>query len=105
MSASSNEEERALPPEVRLLKWLVIILTATLIGGVITVVGLLVTRLPRLAAPMDLPETLTLPPGVEPRAVTFGQDWIAIVGSDDRIRIFGPDGTPRQEIEILPPAP
>lgn len=98
-----HEAEAALPPSVRLLKWLVIALTATLIGGVITVVALLVTRLPHPGAVPALPATLTLPAGVTPQAVTFGQGWIAVVGSDDHIRIFGTDGAPWQDIEVHRP--
>lgn len=100
----------ALPPSLRLLKWLVILLTASMIGGVITVVWLLVTRLPDPMAmkdpasllPPDFPP-LDLPDGVTPRAVTLGEGWIAVVTSDDHIRIFGLDGKPRQDIAILPP--
>jgi Flp pilus assembly protein protease CpaA len=107
MSMSFKEAEAALPPSVRLLKWLVIILTISLIGGVITVVWLLVTRLPipGQARPLTLPAGLTLPQGVSPRAVTFGPDWIAVVGSDDHIRLFGTDGAPWQDIAVTRPAP
>jgi hypothetical protein len=33
-------------------------------------------------------------------AVTFGQGWIAVVTEDDRILIFGADGTLRQELKV-----
>ncbi|MCW1920077.1 DUF6476 family protein [Rhodobacter sp. KR11] len=102
---TSKETEVALPGSVVLLKWLVIGLTASMIGGVIAVVWLLVTRLPNPTAPPALPEGLTLPQGVSPQAVTFGRGWIAIVGSDDHIRLFGADGTPWQDIAITRPAP
>lgn len=75
-----------------------------MIGGVITVVGLLVTRMPqafRAPAP-SLPEGFTLPEGAEAEAVTFGTGWIAVVTQDDRILIFGRDGTLRQDIAISP---
>lgn len=102
---TSNESEVALPPSVVLLKWLVIGLTASMIGGVIAVVWLLVTRLPNPNAQPQLPQGLILPEGVTPQAVTFGKGWIAVVGSDDHIRLFGTDGAPWQDIKVTRPAP
>lgn len=86
-----------------------IVLTLTLIGGVITVVGVLVTRMPdtfaRTGAP-QLPETLSLPEGVTAGAVTFGTGWIAVVGRTadgaERILIYAPDGRLRQEMPLTP---
>ena len=89
-----------LPPSLRFLKWLVIILTITMIGGVITVVGLLVTRMPLAQGPVTLPDGLNLPAGLRPQAVTMGSDWIGVVTTDDRILIFRRDGTLRQEIAL-----
>lgn len=67
-------------------------------------VGLLVTRMPQAfsAAAPALPEGLTLPEGLEPAAITFGTDWIAIVTTDDRILIYGRNGTLRQDLRISP---
>lgn len=80
-----------------------IVLTATMIVGVITVVGLLVTRMPNVT-PVATPDRLELPEGTRPAAVTMGRDFIAVVTEDDRILIFGRDGTFRQEVEVLPGA-
>lgn len=93
-----------MPPSLRFLKWLVIVLTLTMIGGVITVVGLIVTRMPQaiLASPPTLPEEIALPQGVKAAAVTFGKGWIAVVTEDDRILIFDTDGTLRQEVAVTP---
>lgn len=93
-----------LPPSLRFLKWLVIVLTLTMIGGVITVVGLLVTLMPQAisSAGPSLPEGFTLPEGAEAQAVTFGEGWIAVVTQDSRILIFGRDGTLRQEVALGP---
>lgn len=92
-----------LPPGLRWLKGLVTVLTVTLILGVITIVGLLVTRLPRpAAAPPDFPASLALPDGAQPEAITRGPGWIGVVSTDGRIFIFDADGTPRQEIAIQP---
>jgi Flp pilus assembly protein protease CpaA len=91
-----------LPPSLRLLKGLVIVLTLTMIGGVITVVGLLVTRMPQAfsAVGPSLPDGFTLPAGAKAEAVTFGTGWIAVVTTDQRILIFGRDGTLRQEVTL-----
>ncbi len=91
-----------LPPGLRWLKGLVTVLTVTLILGVITIVGLLVTRLPRPAAAPDFPASLALPEGAQPEAITRGPGWIGVVTADGRIFIFEEDGTPRQEIAIRP---
>jgi hypothetical protein len=93
----------ALPPGLRFLKGLVIVLTLTMIIGVITMVALLVTRMPQafVSAP-PLPEGLSLPEGAKAQAVTFGTGWIAVVTTDNRIMIFGPDGKLRQEVALAP---
>jgi len=94
-------EREALPPGLRLLKGLVIGLTLTMIGGVITVVAVVVTRMPQaMAQGPVLPDALILPPGAVAQAVTAGQGWFAVVTTDDRILIFGRDGALRQEIPV-----
>lgn len=98
----NTPEPEVLPPSLRLLKWLVIVLTVTMILGVITVVGVLVTRMPSAAAPVTMPEQITLPDDVRPVAVTMGRDFVAVVTEDDRILIFGRDGSFRQEVEVIP---
>lgn len=100
--------EGALPPGLRLLKWLVIVLTLTMIVGVITIVGVLVTRIPQTfgATGPVLPAALTLPDGLTAGAVTFGQRWTAVVARDaggaEFILIFGPDGALRQQLALTP---
>jgi Flp pilus assembly protein protease CpaA len=98
----TSPDTEGLPPSLRFLKWLVIILTATMIVGVITVVGLLVTRMPSASTGPTVPAELSLPAGTEARAVTMGGSWIAVVTSDDRILIFNSDGSLRQEVQITP---
>ncbi len=73
-----------------------------MIGGVITVVGLIVTRMPQAftAVAPKVPDTLVLPDGKTAAAVTFGTGWIAVVTTDDHILIFGKDGTLRQDVTI-----
>lgn len=78
------------------------VLTVTLIVGVITIVGLLVTRLPGTAPQLAFPEALDLPDGAVPQAITRGAGWIGVVTEDGRLLIFTPEGALRQEIAITP---
>lgn len=93
-----------MPPSLRWLKWLVMTLTLSLIGGVITVVGLLVTRLPMPSAHPIPPASLQMPAGAVAAAVTMGSGWVAVVTTDSRILVFGADGKFWQEIAVKPPA-
>lgn len=88
-----------LPPSLKFLKWLVIVLMVTMIVGVITIVGLLVTRMPSGAGPV-LPESLTLPEGTEAEAVTVGADFVLVVTTDGQVLVYGRDGTFREEIAL-----
>lgn len=99
-----------LPPSLRLLKGLVMVLMVTMIVGVITVVWLLVTRmpdgnaataLPPVLAPV-LPAHITLPDGLVAEAVTAGKGWFAVVTTDQQILIIGADGTLKQQLMISP---
>ncbi len=82
-----------------------------MIGGVITVVAVLVTRIPetfgRAAGPV-LPPEVTLPHGMRAGAVTWGQGWTGVVATaadgTGRILIFAPDGRLQQDVPILVPA-
>lgn len=81
-----------------------IVLTITLIGGVIVTVAALVTRMPRSsAATVALPDSIRLPDGVTAQAVTFGPGWTAVVTTDNRILILDPaTGATRKEVTIEP---
>ena len=104
------QAEPALPPSLRFLKGLVIVLTLTMIGGVITVVGLLVTRMPQSLGPRPLPAlpaAVTLPAGARAQAVTFGQGWVGVVvtdGAAQRFLVYNPDGKALGTMD-LPAAP
>lgn len=97
-----------LPPSLRFLKGLVIVLTLTMIVGVITVVAVIVTRMPHsfASAPAvppltaSLPEAITLPEGATAQAVTFGTGWVAVVTSDNRILIYSTAGELQQNIPL-----
>lgn len=98
------------PALVSYLKRLVTVLTAVMIIGVVTLVGLLVSRLQAVApraetghasAPLALPDTLVLPDGARALAFTRGTDWYAVVTTDDRLLIFDAEtGDLRQSIQI-----
>ncbi len=96
------EQPQPLPASLHLLKWLVIGLTASLIGGVIAVVWLLVTRLPLPQHGPVVPPVLELPADAVAGAVTMGAGWIGVATTDGRLFIFGSDGKLRQEIKIMP---
>ncbi|WP_225028432.1 DUF6476 family protein [Xinfangfangia pollutisoli] len=91
-----------LPRSLRLLQALVILLTLSMIAGVITVVWLLVTRmpgsLPAPAAGPRLPADLALPAGETASAVTFGEGWSAVVTRTGRILVYDAKGVVVQDI-------
>lgn len=97
--------EDRLPPSLRFLRALVIVLMISMIGGVLALVWVVVTRLPAAlnAAPPALPTAITLPDGETPAALTFGKGWVAVVTEGDRLLIYGTDGALWQQITITRP--
>jgi hypothetical protein len=92
------------PDEARRLRWLarlVTVLTAVMIAGVLVIVALLVIRLNRPPAQVALPAEISLPRGAAPLAVTAGPGWYLVVTRDERLFLFGGDGTLRREIPFL----
>lgn len=74
-------------------------LTAVMIGGLVVVISLLVIRLSDKG--VTLPDSITLPDGTTPTAVTFGNGWIAVVSDRNQILILDADsGDLRQTITI-----
>ena len=72
-----------------------------MIGGVVTVVSLLVIRLNADPVPLPLPEQVTLPDGATATAFTVGSDWFGVVTADDQILIYDQvTGTLRQTIVL-----
>jgi hypothetical protein len=107
MRGDAAHEEAPEPPRLRQLRLMVLALTATLIGGVVAIVVLLVIRLQAVPAPVALPEEVRLPAGESARAVTLGADWVAVVTVDglgqERIRVLDrASGAPRGEATIRP---
>ncbi len=78
-----------------------LLLTATMILGVLAIVVLLVIRLQAPAGPY-LPPSIVLPEGVRATAYTQGTGWIAVVTDTQEILIFETDGhTLRQRIPVV----
>jgi hypothetical protein len=93
------------PANLRFLRILVTILTASMIAGLVTIIVLIVIRVPNVvrtvADPVPLPDAITLPDGSEARAFTMGSDWYAVVTADGEILIFDREsGALRQTIRI-----
>jgi hypothetical protein len=72
-------DPQPVPPEVRFVKRLVVVLTGVMIVGITLIVGLLVLRLSAPPAPLALPDTLALPDGVTAGAVTLARDWVLVL--------------------------
>ncbi|MEO0773015.1 MAG: DUF6476 family protein [Pseudomonadota bacterium] len=88
------------PGTVKYLRWLVTILTGTMILGFIVIVVLFVIRFSDAFGP-ELPDVITLPDGSEPLAFTQGGDWYAVVTQDDQILIYDREsGELRQTIAV-----
>lgn len=80
-----------------------------MIIGVITVVAVIVTRMPQSfaarpspPATIALPDSISLPEGAKAQAITFGTGWTAVVTQDNRILVYGKTGTLLQEVAIQP---
>lgn len=87
------------PANIRFLRRLVTVLTATMIAGVLTIIGLIVIRF--YDVPPVLPETLALPDGARAVSFTQGPDWYAVVTDADLILIYDRvTGRLKQTIEI-----
>lgn len=101
MSDSPGEE----PANLKFLRRLVTALTATMMIGLVVLIGLIVIRLQTAAAnppsALALPDSITLPAGQSAQAFTRGSDWYAIVTGDDTILIYDVNsGALRQTIKI-----
>lgn len=74
-----------------------------MIMGVITVVSLLVTRMPAaMQASLPMPDQVVLPSGTIAQAFTQGATWYAVVSTDNRILIYSrASGALMQEIAII----
>ena len=86
---------------LKLLARLVTVLTATMILGLLVIVGLLVTRFRAEPEMPPLPEAITLPEGARATAFTQAPGWYAVVTEDERIVIYDrASGAVQQVVEI-----
>lgn len=97
-----------LPPEpenLRFLRLLVTALMATMIVGIVVIVGILFIRFgqqtPAKTLP-GLPEVIVLPAGQSALAVTDGGAWYAVVTDSDVILVFDKvTGALKQRVDIV----
>lgn len=86
---------------MRFLRGLVITLMITMILGVITVVWLLVTRMPDGRAQMPLiPSEISVPQGTKALAVTYGAGFTLVVTDAQTLLIFDAAGELRQTVDL-----
>lgn len=74
------------PANLRFLRRLVTVLTATMIAGVLMIIALIVMRFNDV--PPVLPETLVLPENAQAVSFTQGPDWFAVVTDQNQILVF-----------------
>ncbi len=92
MADDNPEGDGPLPANLRYLRILVTVLTAVMILGVITIVGLLVIRLNDTARPILVhPEVFDIPPGVGTVGYSVINGYTVIIGDDGVIRVFASD--------------
>lgn len=79
---------------------LVTALAVTMIIGLVTIVGLLVTRL-RTAPPLPaLPASIRLPEGAQVEALTFARGYTVVVTRSGAVLIYRSDGTLAQSVAV-----
>ncbi|WP_170352830.1 DUF6476 family protein [Ruegeria lacuscaerulensis] len=99
MTVPSEPQEPLETPQIRLLRRMVMLLTAVMIGGVLVTFALIVIRLTDRTP--TLPDEIALPDGAKAQALTIGSNWYAVVTNDNRILIFDKTtGRQRQEIKL-----
>lgn len=89
---SDSDDTTPLPPDLRFLKLLVTTLAAVMILGLLTITGLLVTRLGAPVPLPALPESVILPEGAQPAAVTFAQEYLVVVTEAGEILLYARSG-------------
>lgn len=91
------------PANLRLLRRLVTTLMIVLIIGFVIIVGLFVMRFGSGDVQPDLPDAISLPDGTRPKAVTYGDGWIAVVAADQLLFYDASSGALIKSVEIALP--
>ena len=104
MDDETSDAGHDLPPSLKLLKAMVMVLTGVMIAGVVTVVVLLVMRLGNTTP--ALPPEIALPEGEQALAVTQGTGWVAVVtqaadGAQSILILDALTGEERQRVPIV----
>lgn len=84
-----------------MLRWLRLLVTslAVVMGlGVLVIAALLWLRLSEAPLP-DLPESVALPHGAKPAAVTFARDWLVVVTETGEVLLYDRQGKLRERLQ------
>ena len=88
-------------PHLAFLRRLVIVLSFTMIAGMVVLIALFVIRFQDSG--IDVPKAITLPDGTRPVAFTQTRSWYAVVSADDQILIFNLKGELVQTVRVKVP--
>jgi len=100
---TENPEELPEPANLRFLRRLVTALTLTMIFGLLAIFTVLVMRFSTNTV-VELPSVIHLPSGKTATTFTKGDDWLAVITSDNEILIYDKSGdTLIQTIQIKSP--
>lgn len=83
-----------------MLRWLRLLVTslAVVMGlGVLAVVAILWLRLSDAPLP-ELPDSIALPQGTKPAAVTFARDWTVVVTDSGEVLLYDRQGQLRDRV-------
>jgi len=84
---------------IRFLRILVTVLTATMIAGLIAIFTVIVIRFPSGMDTLPLPDQIALPEGISVDAVTFMENRVIVI-SGNEILVFDVEGTLQRRITL-----
>ena len=95
------ENSADLPPNLRFLKALVTVLTATMILGLLAMVAIFVIRLRPAPPPvLPLPDEIALPAGEVAQSVSWGSDFYVVVTESRKVLVFDLQGSEIGAIDL-----
>lgn len=83
---------------LRWLRFLVTALAAVMGLGVLVIAALLWLRLSEAPLP-ELPDSVALPEGARPAAVTFARDWLVVVTEAGEVLLYDRQGRLREQVQ------